>query len=181
MIEPGSLLRTDPPLPADDFAPALWVPLARMLRARRRLLTMAERLPASIWETPSRAPAWRRRDVLAHLAACDRRYHDALVATLNGAPLHEWDPHPARPTPALHRANQMGVERYADATVADLLTALRDGSEKTLQLLSALSEDDLLQPMGFAANAMSLLEAGVEHDNDHADDIINGPTMMRTL
>ena len=35
--------------------------------------------------------------------------------------------------------------------------------------------------MGFAGNALSLLEAWASHDNEHADDIINGPKMMRTL
>ena len=48
-------------------------------------------------------------------------------------------------------------------------------------LFAALSEDHVLMRMGFAGNAMSLLEAWSLHDNHHADDIINGPTMMRSL
>ena len=34
------LLSLDPPLYADDFLPALWVPLTRAVRARRRLVTL---------------------------------------------------------------------------------------------------------------------------------------------
>ncbi len=175
------LLATDPPLPADDFAPALWVPLTRALRARRRLIRMVEALPAPQWLRESASPAWSRRDVLAHLAASDRRYHDALIAALNGSPLEQWRPDPSAPSPELDRANALSAERYIGQSVEHLAAHLQDGAEKSTRLFSALREEHVLMPMGFAGNALSLLEAWASHDNDHADDIINGPRMMRSL
>ena len=100
------LLSLDPPLYADDFLPALWVPLTRAVRARRRLLTLGERLPARSWLEPSAAPGWNRRDQLAHVAASDGRYHDALIAASNDRPLTEFEPHPDRPGAKLALANR---------------------------------------------------------------------------
>ncbi len=185
MCAPGmddrQLLATDPPLPADDFVPALWVPLTRALRARRRLIQMAETLPPPVWLQASAAPAWSRRDVLAHLAASDRRYHDVLNAVLNGSPLDEWRPDPALTSTALDRANALGAQRFAGQPVESLAAQLQAGAEKSTLLFAALTEDQVLMRMGFAGNALSLLEAWATHDNNHADDIINGPKMMRTL
>ena len=175
------LLATDPPIPADDFVPALWVPLTRALRARRRLVQMVETLPLSAWLERSAAPSWSRRDVLAHVAASDRRVHDVLIAVLNGSPLEEWQPNPWVPSAALDRANALGTERYVGRSVPELGEQLRAGGVKSTMYFAALTEDQVLMRMGFAANGLSLLEAWASHDNDHADDIINGPTMMRTL
>lgn len=178
-MDEGSLLATDPPLPADDFAPAIWVPLTRALRARRRLVTMVDALPVELWTTPSRAPGWSRRDVLAHLAASDRRYHDVLIAVLNGSPLREWSPDPSWPSPELDRSNELGRERYRDYSAAELAAELQAGAEKTVKFLEGMTEEQVLMRMGFAVNGLALLEAWTAHDHLHADDVINGPTMMR--
>lgn len=181
MEDERPLLTVDPPLYADDFVPSLWVPLTRAVRARRRLYTLGERLPAAIWDAPSAAPGWSRRDQLAHLAGCDRRYQDTLIAALNGAPLEQWAPHPDRPGAALDLVNRAAQAALAGEDVAALVHRLREGAEKTVRLLSALDEERALLRMGFRPNALSLLEAWADHDNAHADEIVNGPTMMRAL
>ena len=118
---------------------------------------------------------------MAHLAASDRRYHDVLNAVLNGSPLEEWKPDPAVPSPELDLANELGAERFLGQPVDALAEQLQAGAEKSTMLFAALTEDQMLMRMGFAGNALSLLEAWASHDNDHADDIINGPKMMRAL
>lgn len=175
------LLTSDPPLYADDYVPALWVPLTRAVRARRRLLTLGERLPAQSWSKPSAAPGWDRRDQLAHTAATDRRYQDVLIAALNGAPLAEFEPHPDRASMELDLVNRTALAELATVEVTELVEHLRTGWAKTVRLLAALNTEQVLLPMGFRPNALSLLESLADHDNDHADDIINGPKMMRTL
>ena len=132
------LLATDPPLPADDFVPALWVPLTRALRARRRLIQMVEVLPAERWLQESAAPAWSRRDVLAHLTASDRRYHDVLIAVLNGSPLEEWKPDPAVPSRRawIGRTSLGTLRRYHRSTRSNALAEqLQAGAEKSTMLL----------------------------------------------
>ena len=62
--------------------------------------------------------------------------------------------------------------------MAELVERLRAASERTLELLAALDEDHVLLSMGFRPNALSLTEALSDHDNSHADDIVNGPMMM---
>ena len=90
------LLWLDPPVAAGDYAPAIWVPLTRLLAAHRRVLSMAQRLPEQAWAAPSEIAGWRRRDVLAHLASHGAQHHRPLVAVLAGAPLTDWRPDPRR-------------------------------------------------------------------------------------
>lgn len=160
--------------------PALWVPLRRALRARRRLAVMARELPAALWNEPSACPGWTRAQVLAHAAASDRRCHDVLNAALNNDPLQEWQPHPERPSPLLDRANDLALQALRPHHPAPLADALEDGARKTLLLCQALDETQSLQRMGWTPNAPALLEWWENHDHRHADDIINGPAMMRT-
>ena len=178
-----------PGLPAFDWQaaadsvvqapPAIWVPLRRALRARRRLAVMARELPAQLWQAPSACPAWTRADAAAHVAASDRRYHDALTAALNGRPLEEWSPDPGLPSAQLDDANRLALDGQPERAPLKLAQALEIGAQKTLMLCCSLTEDQSLQRMGWAANGPALIEWWEAHDHQHADDIINGPTMMQ--
>ena len=97
---------------------------------------------------------------------------------MNDRPLTEFEPHPDRPGAKLALANRRALEAVADLSVAELVERLRAGSERTLELLAALDEDHVLISMGFRPNALSLTEALSDHDNSHADGIVNGPMMM---
>ena len=160
--------------------PALWVPLRRALRARRRLAVMARELPAPLWNEPSACPRWTRAQVLAHAAATDRRCHDVLNAALNNDSLAEWQPDPQHPSPLLDRANDLALQAIQPHRPAPLADALEAGARKTLLLCQALDETQSLQRMGWTPNAPALLEWWENHDHGHADDIVNGPAMMRT-
>lgn len=167
---------------ADSVAqapPAMWVPLRRALRARRRLAVMARELPAPLWQAPSACPGWTRADAAAHVAAADRRYHDILAAALSRSPLDQWSPDPDSPSPQLDHANQLMLQDFPAREPAELADALEAGARKTLMLCLSLSEELSLQPMGWAANGPALLEWWEAHDHQHADHVINGPVMLR--
>lgn len=160
--------------------PAMWIPLRRALRARRRLAVMARELPPPVWNRPSACPEWTRAQVLAHAAASDRRYHDILNAALNRDPLRQWQPNPGQPSPLLDQANRLALQTLDGHAPAQLADALEAGARKTILLCRALDEAQSLQPMGWTANGPALLEWWENHDHRHADDIVNGPAMMRS-
>ena len=164
---------------ASAAPPAMWVPLRRALRARRRLSVMALELPAGIWNADSACDGWSRADAAAHVAASDRRYHDVLTAVLNGRPLEEWSPDPGVPSAPLDDANRLALDGLQERAPSKLARTLEIGAQKTLMLCCSLTEEQSLRRMGWAANGPALIEWWEAHDHRHADDIINGPTMMR--
>lgn len=175
----GPLLAQDPPVPADDYAPALWVPVARLLSARHSLRAMTEQLPRAVWEAPSACPGWSRRDLLAHLAAWEAQHHRALRAVLDGAPLHDWSPDADEPSLSRDAWNRREVERRRAQPLEAIVEELAVGLRETLRLLAALEPGQLLAAYGFAANLLAGLEQHNAHDAGHAGDIVNGPRMLR--
>ena len=173
------LLWLDPPVAAGDFAPAIWVPLTRLLAAHRRLLTMAQRLPERAWGAPSEIPGWRRRDVLAHLASHGAQHHRPLVAVLAGAPLTAWrpDPHDASIDTAAWNRREVAARR--EWPIARLAGELEANLAESLRLWAAIEAGRLLQPYGLAPNLLAGVEAHAAHLDGHADQIVNGPQMLR--
>ncbi len=175
----ATLLSQDPPIRADDYVAALWVPVARLLSARRRVLSMAEKLPAAAWEEPSAVSGWRRKDVLAHLAAHEVQHHRSIKAILDGAPLRSRQADPDDESVGIHAWNLRQVAARQDAPLAQLVEELNAGMAETLRLLAQVEQPHLLHSYGFAPNLLAGLEKRVEHEHMHADDIVNGPSMMR--
>ena len=140
---------------------------------------MARELPAALWQAPSACSGWTRADAAAHVAAADRRYHDILAAALSRAPLDQWSPEPDSPSPQLDHANRLMLEDFPGREPGELADALEAGARKTLLLCLSLTEELSLQPMGWAPNGPALLEWWETHDHRHADDVINGPVMLR--
>ncbi len=175
------LISRDPDLRADDYLPALWVPLSRLTTARRRILTMVRQLPAPAWQAPSACPGWSRRDLLAHLVSWDAQHRRSLDAIRAGNPLTADSWLPDDQTPALTQDDWNAREIAASASTAvdELGHHYETGLLALLERLAALDQDQLLRAYGFAANALAAVETHVRHINQHADDIINGPTMMR--
>jgi uncharacterized protein (TIGR03083 family) len=177
----SQLLSQDPLVRADDYPPAAWVPIARLITARRRIQTMARQLPAAAWDAPSACPGWCRRDVLAHLVAWDDQHRRALDAVLADAPLDadSWRPDPAAPRLGRDVWNRREVDRRRDVAVADLAAAFDDGLRDLLDRLARCSAEQLLHSYGFAPNLLQGLDRHSDHVHAHADDIVNGPKMMR--
>lgn len=176
---PAQLLWRDPPVAAADYTPAIWVPLTRLLTAHRRLLTMADRLPEEAWQDESAAPGWRRRDVLLHLAAHGCQHHRPLVAVLAGDPLREWLPDPTDPSLDSDGWNARRLAKREEWSIPHLVVELESNMAESLQLWAQIDDSQLLQPYGLAANLLAGLERHSWHLDHHADQIVNGPQMLR--
>ena len=175
------LIASDPEVRADHFAPALWVPLSRVVRARRRVSTMLGRLPDEWWEGDSACPGWRRRDVLVHLLAWDGQHLRSLDAVLAGSALDSAAWVPDDSDHKLSRADwdALSIDGSRQAPLTDLADRFARGLEELLTRWSSFSVDQLLQGYGFAPNGLAAVESLIGHVDGHADDIVNGPTMLR--
>ncbi len=176
------LLAHDPAIPADDFAPAIWVPLSRLIAGRRRLRTMARQLPADAWDAPSACPGWRRRDVFAHIVSWDAQHLRSLDAVLQGHPLpvEGWLPDPGQPQLDSDAWNEQQVQAQQDLSLVELAAHSEANLTAILDRLAQIGPDQLLQPYGFAPHVIGAIESHVRHVNAHADDIVNGPATMRS-
>ena len=175
------LIAQNPEIRADDYVPALWVPLSRLVTARRRLTTMIEQLPPAAWDAPSACPGWTRRDLLAHLVSWDAQYLNSLDAIRAGSPIpsERWLPDPTDAAVTQNGWNQHQIDDRASASIGELAATYESGLSAILDRLKALNVEQLLQAFGFAPNALASLETHVKHVDQHADDIVNGPMMMR--
>jgi uncharacterized protein (TIGR03083 family) len=177
---PGpTLLSQDPPLPADDFIPALWVPIARLISERRRILTMIDQLPADAWIEPSALDGWTRRDILAHLASNEANHQRAIRAAIEDRPLTTWQPDPDDPTLEIAGWNEQRVAERAAWPFQRIVDELHAGLAETLDLLRRVEDRHLSSSYGFTDNMLSGLDRRVAHEREHATDIVNGPQMMR--
>lgn len=177
--ESSPLVWRDPPVRIDDYAPALWVPLTQLMAVHQRLLTMAERLPESAWLAPSAVDGWRRRDVLAHCSSHGREHHRPLVAVLAGEPLREWQPDPDDPALDADAWNARELAQRVQWPISRLADELRANRTESLRLWSLIEDGQLGQPYGLAVNLLAGIERHAWHLDFHADQIVNGPQMMR--
>ena len=174
----GAMLSTNPPITADSYLPALWVPLGRLLRAGRRYTTLVARLPADTWDAPSACPGWRRSDVLAHVASDTVAAVRPARAVLAGAPMHESRPDMAAPDLTQDVWNAREVERRRNFPLPALLAEFEAAIDDLLALLVHFDATHLLQPFGYAPHALGGVERLTAHLNAHANDIVNGPRML---
>ena len=173
--ERAPLLWVDPPIQVDDYAPAIWTPLRQLLSAHRRLQTMVARLPEAAWLEPSAAPGWRRREVLAHLSAQGHQHHRPLRAVLAGSALREWLPDADDASGDSDEWNARALTERAGWTVGELESNLAE----SLRLWSLVEAEQLLQPYGLAPNLLSGIARHGWHVDHHADQVVNGPQMLR--
>jgi uncharacterized protein (TIGR03083 family) len=109
---------TLPPLLTAHLFPALHAKLIELLRS----------LDDDEWELQTVAPAWRVRDVAAHLLDTQQR----LLSRLRGQPQ---PPPPAIPSPAdlvalINRLNDEGIRRYRRLDPADLIDLIQGGADE---------------------------------------------------
>ena len=171
------LISSDPELRADAFVPPLWVPLSRVIRARRRVSTMLGRLPEEWWQANSACPGWRRRDVLAHLLAWDKQHLRSLEAIIAGSALNSsnWSPNDSGASQSQAAWNARAIDEQRGTELINLGERFELGLGRLLIHWAAINSDQLLHDYGFATNALAAIDRHVEHVDVHADEIINGP------
>ena len=173
------LLAEKPRVRADDYLPALWIPVARLVAAQRRIETLAAKLPTDTWKADSALTGWSRKDVLAHMASHSAQHRRPLLAALDGEPLRELIPDPERPDVGMAAWNEEQVAGRRRRSIEELIGELSANIAELLGLWSQVGAEHLLLPYGLAPNLLAGIDRHGRHLNGHADDIVNGPQMMR--
>src|SRR5947209_9866856 len=62
--------------------------LEHLARARRGLLSAADTVSRSVWQTPPRSGAWSAAEVIAHLTMVETRITNGAAKLVSGAPPH---------------------------------------------------------------------------------------------
>src|SRR5579864_1188400 len=92
------------------------------------------------WLRPTRCEGWRRREMLAHLAASEEYNH----ATIDGTVPALIERATAAGAEGLDAFNAWGVQRLADRTVEEVLAEWRTANATTRRALRELSWDGTL-------------------------------------
>ena len=111
--------------------------LATLRSSGKELLSKLEGLPAEALEAGCYESGWNGRQVLAHIAAIEWTYPRLIDIARNGPP--EKKPEAtATSKPAkggINSYNDRQIERYADATVAELLDIFRKNRATTISTI----------------------------------------------
>ncbi|MDE2638961.1 MAG: hypothetical protein OXI03_00095, partial [Chloroflexota bacterium] len=103
----------------------------------------------------------------------------ARAAALAGAPLAEWRPDPRDAAIDADAWNRRAVAARRDWPIARLAGELESNLAESLRLWAAIEAGQLLLPYGLAPNLLAGVEAHAAHLDGHADEIVNGPQMLR--
>jgi len=154
--------------------------LASLRSSGKELLSKLEGLPADALEAGCYESGWNGRQVLAHIAAIEWTYPRLIDLARNG-PAEKKPDATAKSRPAkggINSYNDRQIERYADATVAELLDIFRKNRETTISTIEA-TEDELFAkevksaggikgPLATVLNLVAIMHVGT-HVNDVLD------------
>lgn len=128
--------RSTPVLELDGDPAAVALPL---IRQRRRLVGVVERLTDEQWAHPSRCDGWSAGDVATHLASTNAFWEASIRSGVSGAPtemLAAFDPvaSPARMVAGSAMSTDEIVETFATSTesLADLVDRVTDADWEAL-------------------------------------------------
>ncbi len=161
--------------------------LANLRSGGEELLSKLEELPAGALEAGCYENGWNGRQVLAHIAAIEWTYPRLIDLARNGPP--EKKPEAtatSRPAKGgINSYNDRQIERYADATTAELLDIFRKNRETTISTIEA-TEDELFAtevksaggvkgPLGMVLNFVAVM-----HVNTHVNDVLDAAARAKT-
>jgi uncharacterized protein (TIGR03083 family) len=145
----------------------------------RRLDGFFVSLHEADWARPTRCEGWRRRELLAHLAASEDYNH----ATLDGTVPQLIEQATAAGAEGLDAFNAWGVQRLAGSTVDEVLALWRSANGETRQRFRALGWDGTLQtfvgPYPAGLQAFHLAHELALHADDMAVPVADGERRLR--
>jgi len=148
--------------------------IARLHEAQARVETVIRTVPAERWDdlVHSSDGAWRRRDLLAHMAGNDRRQ---LIRVRVGAGIpHDDDGAALAEEQQVHEWNQARVEERRGRTIHSLIAEMRHNRAELVALLTSLTTEQRDRPMPFRGTPTPLSEmipTLIDHLDGHAQEI----------
>ena len=154
--------------------------LANLRTSGEELLAKLEGLPPGALDAGCYENGWNGRQVLAHIAAIEWTYPRLIEIARNGPPEKKPDA-TASSKPAkggINSYNDRQIQRYADATTAELLDIFRKNRATTITTIEA-TEDELFATevrtaggvKGPLATVMNFV--AVMHVNTHVKDVLD--------
>ena len=161
--------------------------LANLRLGGEELLSKLEGLPAGALEAGCYENGWNGRQVLAHIAAIEWTYPRLNDIARSGPPEKKPEAtatsRPARG--GINSYNDRQIERYADATAAELLDIFRKNRATTIATIEA-TEDELFAIEVKTAGgvkgplAMVLNFVAVTHVKTHVNDVLDAAARAQT-
>ena len=162
--------------------------IAGLKASRDEILAKVGGLPAEALEAGCYENGWNARQVLAHVAAIEWSYPRLLDVARDGPPPEKKETsEPTASKPArggINSYNDRQIERYAGASVAELLDVFKMNRETTIAAIEA-AEDDLFAtqvksaggitgPLGTVLNFVAVM-----HVRMHIDDVLKAAAASR--
>jgi hypothetical protein len=134
--------------------------------AREKLIQSFSGLRDETLDDPNVVGTWNIREALAHILAWDQWGEEALAALERGE------------TPAKPRADELSqtaLERYQNASAAELQRLLRAARLAIISRLAAMSDEERSESRymleGKLISANDFVDGFIDHDREHSCDI----------
>jgi hypothetical protein len=161
--------------------------LVKELRdSQDELLSKIEGLPADAFEKGCYENGWNARQVLAHIAGIEWTYPKLIEVAKSALEPQPEKPAEAQPSDPAQRTAKGGigsyndrmVEKYADASAADLVRMFKENRATTISAFESVDESllgvpiksagGIRGPLGYVVNLVAVM-----HVRGHVQDIVN--------
>lgn len=161
--------------------------LEALRQGEKEALDKLSKVPPDAFERGCYENGWNGRQVLAHIAAIEWTY-PKLIDIARSAPREKTTDKPEENLPTttvsggiINSYNDRRIERYAGATVQELLEVFRTNRAATIAAFEGADDDLFSQPIKTAGGTKGPLGhvvnlVGVLHVASHVNDIVQSAT-----
>ncbi len=140
---------------------------AKLEEARQELLDVLGKIAPETEVQSTENPAWTIHDIVAHITMSEAGLQATIQRFLEG-----------RELPAdfsLDVWNERQVKKAANRTLAEMIAAMTDSRQKTLELLESLSAEQMavegVHPTGFRTTVAGVFKVMAYHERLHGAEI----------